>query len=377
MTFLIIILAIAAIVAIYYLQKSPARNRSVRPLALPRSGVREGHRTSASAEASQASPAPAQGLVMPTDLAAFRFVDRDYLSAERRQALVVNLRGVPHPPPSLHKLVSPELLEVANSNEISDLIMGETLIAAKVLARVNSPFYGLRRPVVNIGQAVTFLGLNGVRSICLQYMLDESFKANSPERRKVFDVVLGASALAGELCFKLCARLELPEQGSLVTQVVLSFLGHLATASLMPYDCILWSPGNGLIERTSAEQVRLGLSASEIGSLLMHEWELPPGLIEDVRDIDRMLVTPTGVIEPNRGVRLALCYLCARLGERLALGSVTDLSTIDLKADSSAELFHLRSHLNSPRLSRLVEFLHSAELVKSIHQMQRAIRTRS
>jgi hypothetical protein len=158
--------------------------------------------------------------------------------------------------------------------------------------------------------------------------------------------------------------------------VVLSFLGHLAAASLLPYDCILWSPGNGLMERANVEQVRLGLSATEIGSLLMHEWDLPASLIEDVRDIDRILVTPIGTIEPNRAMRLALCYLCARLGERLALGSLSDLSAMDLSADSSAEFFHVRGHLNAPRMARLLEFLHSAELLKSMHQMQLAIRTR-
>ena len=359
---LIVILAIAAIVAISFLRRSSVKSARSRPISSTASRVDTARQVRPSAAPRSQAP--------PDELAAFSFIGSDTLPAERLEVLREDLRKLPRPPLSLHKLVSPELLDSATSGQISDLITTEALITAQVLARVNSPFYGMRRPVVSIGQAITFLGLNSVRGICLQYMLEASVRSSSPERKKVIDMVSGASALAGELCFKLAQRLELPAQGSLVTQVVLSFLGHLATASLQPLDSILWSPGNGLLERASAEQLRLGLSATEIGSLLMQEWGLPTSLIVQVGEIDRMLVTPFDQVEPGRGARLALCFLCARLGERLALGSLSDLATIDLANDSSTEFFHLRAHLDSPRLARLAEFLQSAELVKKVRQMQ-------
>lgn len=186
-------------------------------------------------------------------------------------------------------------------------------------------------------------------------------------------MVFGASALGSELCFRLAQRLELPAQGSLVTQLVLSFLGHVATATLMPLDNLMWSPGNGLLERARAEQLCLGLSATEIGSLLMREWGLPARLIAEVGEIDKALVRPSAQIEPSRRARLDLCFLCARLGERLVLGSLSDLAAFDLSTDSSAEFFHLRGHLDSPRLARLSDSLRSAELLKSVQQMQGAI----
>ena len=77
--------------------------------------------------------------------------------------------------------------------------MSEPLIAAKVLSTVNSPLYGLHRPVTNIGQAVTFLGISSVRSLCLQYMLAEAFKPTQAEAQKAFDAIWKASAIASEL----------------------------------------------------------------------------------------------------------------------------------------------------------------------------------
>jgi HD-like signal output (HDOD) protein len=63
----------------------------------------------------------------------------------------------------------------AQTLDLADMVIAEPQIAAKVLAVVNSPFYGLRSPLGSVGQAVTFMGMNTVRSLCLQYMLDESF----------------------------------------------------------------------------------------------------------------------------------------------------------------------------------------------------------
>jgi hypothetical protein len=55
---------------------------------------------------------------------------------------------------------------------------------------------------------------------------------------------------------------------------------------------------------------------------------------------------------------------------------VSELAAFDLAADASMDFFYLRRHLDSPRLARLAEFLHSAELVKSVHQMQLAFLAR-
>lgn len=49
-----------------------------------------------------------------------------------------------------------------------------------MLAAVNSPAYGLGRPVAGVGQAVTFMGLNSVRAICMQYALMQAFQADCP-----------------------------------------------------------------------------------------------------------------------------------------------------------------------------------------------------
>jgi HD-like signal output (HDOD) protein len=321
-------------------------------------------------------PAPAP---MPDELAAFHWAGPETLSTARQHALVDAIRSIPRPPAALHQLLSPQFLERANSNELSDLITGEVRIAAKVLATVNSPYYGLKQPVSGIGQAVTFLGLNTVRSICLQYLLDDSFKPANAQLKRAYDQIWAASALSSELCAQLSPRLSLPDSGALVAQVLLSFLGHLATASLMLQQPGVTPPAADLLARTRWAQDQLGLGAGEIGGLLLQEWGLPSAIVDEVRSIDRLLVTPAGSLPPQRSQRLAVAYLCARLGERLAQSDGTapaDLTGFHLDSETGADFFHPRGHLAAPALAKLNDHLRAADLNRSLQTLRQAMQAR-
>ncbi|OYU78826.1 MAG: hypothetical protein CFE45_29255, partial [Burkholderiales bacterium PBB5] len=309
----------------------------------------------------------------PDGLLQFNWIDSGTVRPSRQEALVAALRHVPRPPAALHKLLSPHFLEHASSGELSDLINGEAQIAAKVLATVNSPAYGLQQPVSSIGHAVTFLGLNTVRGICLHYLLDDAFKASDPSLQKTHAQLWRASALSSELCGRLAPRLGLAEPGALVAQVLLSFLGHVTTATLMRQQAAS-PPPEGLLDRIHWSQERLGLGASEIGGLLLREWGLPPSIVDEVVAIDRMAVTPAGTLPAARAQRLAVAYFCARLGERLATAGADlpiDLASPDPMADASPDGYHLRSHLASPELARLGEHLRSAAVVNPVQTMVR------
>jgi HD-like signal output (HDOD) protein len=306
----------------------------------------------------------------------FALTRSEDLPAEDTLAIMAMLIRIPRPPHALHKLVSPEFLADANTAQLSEMVIAEPQVAAKVLVMVNSPFYGLKAPLGSIGQAVTFLGMNTVRGICLQYMLDESFQSTDPEIKRVFDRLWNASALASELCFKLAQLLQLPEPGTLVTQVVLSFLGPVASHSLLRKEWVLSMATRGLLERSRVEQEHLGLCAAEIGSLLMKSWDLPQSIIDRVRDIDLVLVTPLEAAHVQRASRMAFCYFCARLGEKLAHGEINDLAAYHLEQEQAPEFFHLHSYLHLPALARLTEFLHLPELVSSINSMVHSMQLR-
>lgn len=330
--------------------------------------------------AQPAPPASPAALLPPEALGAFQWLAHESLAPDRRQALVTAVRRIPRPSAALHQLLSPQFLDRASSNELSDLITGEARIAAKVLATVNAPYYGLKRPVAGIGQAVTFLGLNTVRSICMQSLLDDSFKPTDAGLKQAYSQIWHASALASELCTRLAGKLGLPDSGALVAQVLLSFLGHLATATLLTAQDAEATPvGGSLLDRTRDAQARLGLGPSEIGALLLQEWGLPAAIVDDVRAIDRLLVTAAGDRPAASSHRLAVAHLCARLGEHMAAGGpVTPGSLAGLAAGQTMaeDGFHLRTHLAAPVLARLPEHLKAADLARALQALQQGAQAR-
>lgn len=339
--------------------RAPAPARPARPLAAPSVAV---------------SIAPVSVRTAPPELAGFQRNAAAALAPERRAGYVSTFREVPRPPKLLQHLMSPEFLNAANSAQLVELINAEPLIAAKVLAAVNSPLYGLKSPVSSAGQAVTYLGLNVVRSLCLQYILISAFKADSPERQQVLESTWRTSALASELCHQLSYRLALPEAGLGVSAVVLSFLGRLATAATMPRALLASVPARDHLMRSQAEQAHMGLCAGEIGRLLMAEWGLPERIVAAASDIDTLLVTPHDPGAGERGSRLALGYLCARLAERLVGGELHDLLAFDLDRCNDAELHHLHSYLAEPALARLGEYLRAPMLSADLQRMLAAWR---
>lgn len=344
--------------------------------ARPDPGPMGSHRQAAQPSASGAVALPVPDTPMPEALAQFEWADRTTARPNRVDALVAALQHIPRPPAALHKMLSPHFLDHASSAELSELITGEAQIAAKVLATVNSPACGLQQPVASIGQAVTFLGLNSVRAICLKFLLDDAFKTTDPALHKTHAQLWRASALASELCGRLAPRLGLTEPGALVAQVLLSFLGHVTTATLMRQQAGS-SPPQGLLERVDWSQQRLGLGPSEVGGLLLQAWGLPQTIIDEVIAIDRMVVTPAGAMPATRSQRLAVAYFCARMGERLAAADTSlpiDLASPDPLADASADGYHLRTHLASPALARLGEHLSAAAVVNPVQTLLRSAR---
>jgi hypothetical protein len=95
-----------------------------------------------------------------------------------------------------------------------------------------------------------------------------------------------------------------------------------------------------------------------------------------VRDIDLVLATPCDPSQEQRSARMAFCYVCARLGERLAYGEIKDLSEFQLEQEQSVEFFHLHSYLQLPALARLNEYLHSPHITGSIHTMLLSMQVR-
>lgn len=326
--------------------------------------------------AAPASVAPRVILPPPAPLASFQRLGRDQLSAPRQAAITAALQRVAQPSRALHQLVSPDFLAQASSADLAELLQGEPQVTAKVLATVNSPLYALQAPVVSLGPAITYLGLNTVRGLCLHYMLEDSFQSSDSGLRRYFDQVWGASSLASELCLRLAQGCHLTDPGALATQVVLSFLGRLSMASVLPTERLLAMAPLDLLERSRTEQQQLGLCASEVGCLLMLAWHLPDALIQETGAIDALLSPQSRDLSPRVEARLAVAYLSARIGEQMMFGELAEPAVLDLADEARIELFPVRQALRLPTLAPLPELLQGLELNRHLKQMRQVLQPR-
>lgn len=292
-------------------------------------------------------------------LSTFHWRRPNELPSGELRALFAALRGEPRPPTSLQRLLSPEYVARTSPAQFSAVVMQDPLIAARVLAVVNSPFHGLQEPVDSIEPAVHLLGMETVRGICLRYMLAQAFKPSLASAQAYFDTLWQASAIASELCLRLAKALRWPQPGALVTQVVLAFVGHLIAASRLPQETLpRWLELDPL-QRARLEQDTMGLTATEIGGLLMRFWRLPTPLVREVCAMGRVLVTPVSDVEPEQVPPLALGYLCMRLGEKLALGRLDSFDDYDPAFDTTPDTYHLRTYLMHPGIAPVRDLLHT------------------
>ncbi|WP_017760195.1 hypothetical protein, partial [Pseudacidovorax intermedius] len=195
-----------------------------------------------------------------------------------------------------------------------------------------------------------------------------SFNSGSSFGRRVLDTLDASGGLAGALCLRLAPRLQLEDPGALATGVVISFVGHLAAttfqhASRAPDDAV--APG-ALLPRLRLQQAHWGVSASALGQLLMREWKLPAHLAADAWALESVLVTPLEAVPPARAPALALGYLCARIGERLACGQFLGPQELDAVFDSDPDFHHVRSYLGLPALAPLPALLREERTLEGL-----------
>ena len=372
MTLLLLGLAAVVVLVAWWGLRSRAPTPPARPGTATRTGTPPAARASAPAPlaTSPAPPPPAapQPELPPPETLPLRAAE--VLSPEQAEQLLQPLRQLPRPPRALHTLMSPQFVQTASSAELAGIVMGEPAIAARVVATANSPMYALQQPVTSVGQAITFLGLASVRQMCMQHMLADCFKPRDAAQQREFDLLWRASSIASELCQQLALALRLPETGSLVTLLVLSFLGRQACAALLDATDL---DGMDAYQRARHEEASLGLVSHELGHLLMRAWDVPLDLADDARTMSALRFDPARPVPPEREAALTLGAICAMLGERIARGQV-GTALFDPATDTRPDMAALRPRLARPPLNALAQELNSPAMLRVVTRLVNSAR---
>lgn len=160
---------------------------------------------------------------------------------------------------------------------IGSLVAADVGLAASVIKTVNSPYFGLARPVASVQQAVTYLGLAEVFGIVTGALLKRSFPANAPMMEALWD----QSSRRGELMGKVARALRVLAPDRAYTCGLFEDCGMALLLLHGPgYPEMLKEAPAALQE---AERSRYGIDHAALSEALVRTWGLPDATAQAVR----------------------------------------------------------------------------------------------
>ncbi|HWQ09610.1 MAG TPA: HDOD domain-containing protein, partial [Holophaga sp.] len=192
--------------------------------------------------------------------------------------------------------------EETTAADLGRIIEQDIGMTAKILKLVNSAFFGLRRELTSPSEAVTYLGMETVRSLVLANGIFEGAEPLGT-RRITLDEIWNHSLAVGQGARNILRILKGSEhdQNDALTSGLLHDVGLLILARHFPeaYDEVL-----GLVDSENyllslAEQRVLGVNHAEVGAYLVGLWGLPKVIVQSVRFHHSPALSPEGILRPT------------------------------------------------------------------------------
>jgi diguanylate cyclase (GGDEF)-like protein len=174
--------------------------------------------------------------------------------------------------------------ESAPLDQIAECVELDQALAAKILRTINSSFYGLSSPCRNIGRAISYLGMNSVRSLVLSFSLIDCFK--DQEDIGGLDLIAHwRRAMYGAVAARLAAtRLRECDPDEAFLAALLRDIGSLAMAISLgsEYEPVVEASEGVHHKLAEAERETLGVDHATLGAALAGRWRLPEELVEAI-----------------------------------------------------------------------------------------------
>jgi HD-like signal output (HDOD) protein len=165
----------------------------------------------------------------------------------------------------------------ANARDFERVINQDAALAAKILRTANSSYFGGNGQITTLPRAITQLGVNTIRSICMTVAFQNSLSKQTVNKRfNVGEFWRHSLAVACAAKVVACLRRSPLAEEAFVAGLVHD-IGKLAMSMFMPleanYVYDLMESQN--LSQYEAEQQFLQVTHQEIGFLAAQRWQLP------------------------------------------------------------------------------------------------------
>ena len=188
--------------------------------------------------------------------------------------------SLPHMPQLLAELQ--ENLKSGNTDArtIAKLVSSDVALVAQILRMVNSAYYGLAQPIVNVKLAIAYLGFNQVYRTVLTVSVVNSIGVESRQALGEFWHHSYFTALTAKYLSSVYERHLDP--GELWPAALLHDVGKLVYIRLFPehYEALQSYQRTHRVTLVDAEEVLNYPSHTILGTLLCEQWKLPPAIAD-------------------------------------------------------------------------------------------------
>jgi len=197
--------------------------------------------------------------------------------------ILKSIKTLPPFPVTIQKVMALAGDPDSSLTELAAVIRLDQAITANILRICNSAYFGLRRPVDNVSDAIMHMGKKNVLRAVVAAGLSRYFRTT-----KGYDVKGGdlwEHAVAVALMSQICAaRISRPDDPRLFTAGVLHDIGKMVMGEFVQEA---WQKIQELTERQKysfleAEQEVLGVNHAELGGEIALIWKFPDEILKAI-----------------------------------------------------------------------------------------------
>jgi HD-like signal output (HDOD) protein/CheY-like chemotaxis protein len=205
--------------------------------------------------------------------------------SEKIKSLIAQMDCLPSIPTIFNEIIEKLQKEDTSVEEIGAIIAKDLAMTAKLLKLVNSAFFGLRRQVSSPGDAVTYLGLETIKSLVLAVNAFSSYEGvrhPSISFESLWSHSLQVAEWARQIALAESSDRMQTEESFIAG--LLHDLGKLAFIANLPedYDKALQFHEGEQLPLFQAEEAVFGANHADVGGYLLSLWGLPTGVVEGI-----------------------------------------------------------------------------------------------
>lgn len=220
--------------------------------------------------------------------------------------------------PSLPTLpaVAQRILELLQDSDVdlsqvASVLSCDSSLTARVLRMINSPLYGLARPVISLREAVLYLGMNAVRSVALSFSFIATFPPGS--ENPALEDLWRTSLMQALAARRLAAELGGWEAEEAFLAGLIADCGAMLLLKQLPeYEALIQRFCEGEADLLELERASIETDHMRVASLLLERWNFPEPLRLVLAAHHDPSQLPPGSAEELQARILTGAWLCAR-----------------------------------------------------------------